>query len=73
MRHEAPIIAHRIRKAALAGASVSIASSEKSDYFFDVANYLGGPSHPARNCLAIRGEKGQGGGEVFLGRNNFES
>jgi NADH-quinone oxidoreductase subunit G len=42
VRQEAPIIAHRIRKAALAGASVSFASSTEHEYFFDVANYLSG-------------------------------
>lgn len=42
VRQEAPILAHRIRKAALAGASVSFASSEKHEYFFDVDNYVSG-------------------------------
>ncbi len=42
LRHEAPIIAHRVRKAALAGASVSFASSGRHEYFFDVDNYLSG-------------------------------
>ncbi|MDH3614279.1 MAG: NADH-quinone oxidoreductase subunit NuoG [Gammaproteobacteria bacterium] len=42
MRREAPILAHRLRKAALAGATVSFASSEKHEYFFDVADYLSG-------------------------------
>jgi NADH-quinone oxidoreductase subunit G len=42
VRHEAPIIAHRIRKAALAGASVSFASNERHEYFFDVDQYLSG-------------------------------
>lgn len=42
MRAEAPILAHRLRKAALAGASVSFASSEAHEYLFDVANYLSG-------------------------------
>ena len=42
VRREAPIIAHRLRKAALAGAKVSFASSSQQDYFFDVANYLSG-------------------------------
>ncbi|MDJ0907183.1 MAG: NADH-quinone oxidoreductase subunit NuoG [Woeseiaceae bacterium] len=42
LRHEAPIIAHRIRKASLAGARVSIASSEEHEYFFNVANTLSG-------------------------------
>ncbi|NOR36396.1 MAG: NADH-quinone oxidoreductase subunit NuoG [Woeseiaceae bacterium] len=40
LRQEAPIIAHRVRKAAEAGASVSFASSEKHEYFFDVDTYL---------------------------------
>ena len=42
IRQEAPILAHRIRKAALAGASVNFASSEEHEYFFDVDNYVSG-------------------------------
>ena len=42
IREEAPILAHRIRKAALGGASVNFVSSEKYEYFFDVDNYLSG-------------------------------
>jgi len=42
IRQEAPILAHRIRKAALGGASVSFASSVEHEYFFDVAHYLSG-------------------------------
>ena len=42
IREEAPILAHRIRKAALGGASVSFASSTKHEYFFDVDQYLSG-------------------------------
>ena len=42
IRHEAPILAHRIRKAALAGASVSFASSREREVFFDVATSLSG-------------------------------
>jgi NADH-quinone oxidoreductase subunit G len=42
VRQEAPIIAHRIRRASLAGASISIASSERHEYFFDIDNYLCG-------------------------------
>ena len=42
IRNEAPIIAHRLRKAALAGASISFANSREYEYFFDVADYLSG-------------------------------
>ena len=42
IRHEAPILAHRVRKAALAGARVSFANSSEYEYFFDVANSLSG-------------------------------
>jgi NADH-quinone oxidoreductase subunit G len=42
LRSEAPIIAHRVRKAALNGASVSFASSEQHEYFFEVDEYLSG-------------------------------
>ncbi len=42
IRHEAPILAHRVRKAALAGAEVSFINSREHDYFFDVATSLSG-------------------------------
>ncbi|MDH3908771.1 MAG: NADH-quinone oxidoreductase subunit NuoG, partial [Gammaproteobacteria bacterium] len=42
IRQEAPILAHRIRKAALGGASVSFVSSVEHEYFFDVDHYLSG-------------------------------
>jgi len=42
IRQEAPILAHRLRKAALDGASVNFVSSEEHEYFFDVDNYMSG-------------------------------
>ncbi len=42
IRAEAPILAHRIRKAALKGASVSFANRAVHEYFFDVDHYLSG-------------------------------
>ncbi|HEY5642553.1 MAG TPA: NADH-quinone oxidoreductase subunit NuoG [Woeseiaceae bacterium] len=42
VRAEAPIIAHRIRKAALGGARVSFANEARYEYFFDVDAYLSG-------------------------------
>ena len=42
IRNEAPIIAHRLRKAALAGARINFANSREYEYFFDVADYLSG-------------------------------
>ncbi len=42
LRREAPIIAHRLRKAALAGAKVSFASGRSNQYFFDVEAALSG-------------------------------
>ncbi len=42
LRSEAPILAHRVRKAALAGASVSFASTTQYPYFFDIDHYLSG-------------------------------
>ncbi len=42
LRHEAPIIAHRVRKAAVAGAAVSFASLLRQEYFFHVHRYLAG-------------------------------
>jgi len=40
LRKEAPILAHRLRKAALAGAQVCFANARQYEYFFDVAEYL---------------------------------
>jgi NADH-quinone oxidoreductase subunit G len=42
LRQEAPILAHRVRKAALKGAKVSFANSVENEYFFDVEHSLSG-------------------------------
>ena len=42
IRSEAPIIAHRLRKAALKGAKISFANAREYEYFFDVADYVSG-------------------------------
>jgi NADH-quinone oxidoreductase subunit G len=40
LRREVPMLAHRVRKAAMAGAPVSFVNSQEYDYLFPVANYL---------------------------------
>jgi len=42
IRAEAPIIAHRVRKASLAGAKISFANTKEYEYFFDIADYVSG-------------------------------
>ncbi len=42
VRKEVPIIAHRLRKAALSGGRISFASSHSHEYFFDAHEYLSG-------------------------------
>ena len=42
VRIEAPIIAHRLRRAALKGAKISFANASEYEYFFDVADYVSG-------------------------------
>jgi NADH-quinone oxidoreductase subunit G len=42
IRREAPILAHRVRKAALQGARVAIVSPEMNHHYFNVAPYLSG-------------------------------
>ncbi len=42
LRKEAPIIAHRVRKATLAGAEVSIVDMTEREYFFSVHEHLHG-------------------------------
>lgn len=40
LRNEAPILAHRVRKAALAGARVAFVNDRPCNYFFKVQDYL---------------------------------
>ncbi len=40
LRHELPILAHRVRKAALRGARVSFINPARFEYLFPVANYV---------------------------------
>ncbi len=40
LRHEAPIIAHRVRKAATSGARVSFISASRDEYLFPVSHML---------------------------------
>ena len=42
LRAEAPIIAHRVRKAAVSGAQISFVNTVEHEYYFDVANSLSG-------------------------------
>jgi NADH-quinone oxidoreductase subunit G len=42
IRHEAPILAHRLRKASLAGAEISFANSTPYEYFFNISAYASG-------------------------------
>ena len=44
LRREAPIIAHRVRKAALRGARVAMVNRSIHPYYFDVAPYISGNS-----------------------------
>ena len=43
LRREAPILAHRVRKAALEGAAISFVNRERYEYLFTVADYVAGP------------------------------
>jgi NADH-quinone oxidoreductase subunit G len=42
VRNEAPIIAHRLRKAANKGAEINFANAREYEFFFDIANYVSG-------------------------------
>jgi len=42
LRNEAPILAHRLRKAALKGGQISFANASTYEFYFDVANYASG-------------------------------
>ena len=51
LRREVPVLAHRVRKASLAGAAVSFLNPAKFDYQFNVAAYL--KSAPAAQVLDL--------------------
>ena len=60
LRKEAPIIAHRVRKAALAGASVSFVNNDAYEYHFDVAENIhdgGLVKQLAGIAVAVAGKK----------------
>ncbi|MBT8138019.1 MAG: NADH-quinone oxidoreductase subunit NuoG [Gammaproteobacteria bacterium] len=52
IRHEAPILAHRVRKAALAGAQVSIVNPPDYEYLFPVHAYAAAPLTALHTQLA---------------------
>jgi len=60
LRKEAPIIAHRVRKAALAGSSVSFVNNDAYEYHFDVAENIhdgGLVKQLAGIAVAVAGKK----------------
>jgi NADH-quinone oxidoreductase subunit G len=52
LRREAPMLAHRVRKAARKGAKVSFVNPARYDYLFPVASYLESPAANLVNDLA---------------------
>ncbi len=53
LRHEAPVLAHRVRKAAKRGAKIAFVNPARYDYLFPVAAYL--ESAPARQLADLAG------------------
>ncbi|HEX2140374.1 MAG TPA: NADH-quinone oxidoreductase subunit NuoG [Woeseiaceae bacterium] len=61
LRREAPILAHRVRKAALKGAAVSFVNRERYEYLFHVADYLSGAAPPDElAAIAVAAATGSG-------------
>jgi len=52
LRREAPVLAHRLRKAARGGARVSFVNPARFDYLFPVAHYLEAPAAEMAGALA---------------------
>jgi NADH-quinone oxidoreductase subunit G len=52
LRREAPLLAHRLRKAARAGARVSFLNPARFEYLFSVAHYLEAPASALPDTLA---------------------
>jgi NADH-quinone oxidoreductase subunit G len=59
LRREVPLIAHRVRKAALKGASVSFVNRARYPYYFAVADYLANAS-PVDELAAIAAAAAEG-------------
>ena len=53
LRHELPILAHRVRKAALAGARVSFINPSRFDYLFPVTGYRDSPDMVAELAAVL--------------------
>jgi NADH-quinone oxidoreductase subunit G len=54
LRHELPILAHRVRKASLRGARISFINPAQFEYFFAVAhNVLSSPSEQVADLAAV--------------------
>ncbi len=53
LRHEMPMLAHRIRKAAVKGAKVAFLNPRRFDYMFPVAAYLLAPTDMAAELAAL--------------------
>jgi NADH-quinone oxidoreductase subunit G len=60
LRREVPIIAHRVRKAALKGAGIAFIDREVNEYLFDVAEYLSGDAILDELC-AVAAAAARGG------------
>jgi hypothetical protein len=56
LRHELPILAHRVRKAALRGAKISFINPAKFEYLF--------PSHSTWSVHRQRSDRRSGGGSA---------
>jgi NADH-quinone oxidoreductase subunit G len=53
LRHEMPMLAHRIRKAAIKGAKVGFLNPRRFDYMFPVAAYVVAPTDLAAELAAL--------------------
>ena len=60
LRHEMPMLAHRIRKAAVKGAKVAFLNPRRFDYMFPVAAYVSWPDGSGRRTRGA-GARGRGG------------
>ena len=61
LRREVPIMAHRVRKAAIAGAKVSFLNNQEFDYLFPVENYLQNEDLVAELACLVRAAAGTDG------------
>ncbi|RLA27344.1 MAG: NADH-quinone oxidoreductase subunit G [Gammaproteobacteria bacterium] len=73
LRKEVPLLAHRVRKASLAGAHVSFINTKRDEYLFDVNEYLVGADLVAELGALVKATADDSHGKIVAALRNADS